>query len=150
MFDRMTDHARAIMGLARLNSKRLNHDSISTEHILIGLIEEHEGVADAVISRLGFSLKSIREAVEKQSPPRTGTPVEGHKLHYSACTKQALENAFTEAKNMSHNYIGSEHLLVGLIKEEEGIAGKILREAGLTIEAAEREIKNFIIERGNS
>jgi ATP-dependent Clp protease ATP-binding subunit ClpC len=150
MFDRMTDHARAIMGLARRNSKRLNHDSIRTEHILLGLIEEHEGVADAVISRLGLKLESIREALEKQTPPRSEKPVDGLELHYSAGTKHAMESALHEAESMSHNYIGSEHLLLALIKDEEGIAGGVLREAGLTVEAARQEIEGLLIVKGTS
>ncbi|MDA1138863.1 MAG: hypothetical protein O3B01_09800 [Planctomycetota bacterium] len=147
MFDRMTGRARAIMVLARRNSMRHNHAYIGTEHILLGLFEEHEGVAAAVIHRLGFSLESLREAVENRLVKGETPPPAGQELHYAPCTKQSLGHALDEATSLTHHYIGSEHILLGLIKEEEGIGGQVLRKAGLTIEATKVDILDFLGER---
>ena len=116
MFDRFTDRARRVMGLARQEAQRFNHEYIGTEHILLGLIQEGSGVAANVLRNLDIDLDKIRREVEKivQSGPSMVTMGQ---LPFTPRAKKVLELSVEEASNLGHNYIGTEHLLLGLIRE---------------------------------
>ena len=125
MFDRFTDRARKTMGLSRQEALRLNHDYIGTEHILLGLIRERSGVASDLLKSLDVDLERARHEVEK-AVTYGATPVTTVQLPFTPRGKKVLEFALEEASNLGHNYIGTEHLLLGLIREREGIAAQVL------------------------
>jgi ATP-dependent Clp protease ATP-binding subunit ClpC len=133
MFDRFTDRARKVMNLAKQEAQRLNHEYIGTEHILLGLIQEGSGVAASVLKNLGIDLKKIRAEIEKivKGSP---TMVTMGTLPFTPRAKKVLELALEEASQLGHNYIGTEHLLLGLIKENEGIAARVLLNLGVKLE----------------
>ncbi|MGQ0614234.1 MAG: ATP-dependent Clp protease ATP-binding subunit, partial [Planctomycetaceae bacterium] len=143
MFDRFTDRARKVMGLARQEAQRFNHDYIGTEHILLGLIQEGSGVASDVLKNLDVDLKKIRQEVEKLVSHGT-TMVTMGQLPFTPRAKKVLELALEEASNLGHNYIGTEHLLLGLIKENEGIAARVLLNLGVKLEEVREEILEFL------
>ena len=116
MFDRFTERARKVIILAKEEAKRFNHDYIGTEHILLGLIKEGESVAAAVLQNLGLSLDTIRLEVEKLVQFGPSTVVSGD-IPFTPKAKKVIELAMDEARRLGHNYIGTEHLLLGLIKE---------------------------------
>ncbi len=152
MFNRFTDRARRIMGYSRQEAQRFNHDYIGTEHVLLGLIQEGSGVAADVLKNLDFDLKRIRREVEEQISHGT-TMVTMGQLPFTPRAKKVLELALEEASNLGHNYIGSEHLLLGLIREREGLAGKVLREMQLRFHDAHTQIVELVErreERGES
>lgn len=131
MFSRFTERARKVILLAKEEAKRLNHDYIGTEHILLGLVREGEGVAAAVLEGLlGISLETVRLEVEKLIKPGTDLLVSGD-IPFTPKAKEVIELAFDEAKKMGHNYIGTEHLLLGLLRQKEGIGGQVLLNLGL-------------------
>jgi len=118
MHDRFTERARKVMSLARLEAQRFYHDYVGTEHILLALVKEGTGVASVVLKKMGVELKEIREEIEKKVK-RGSEPVSGkQQLHYTPTAKRVLELAFEEARNLGHHYIGTEHLLLGLLREE--------------------------------
>ena len=134
MFERFTDRARQAVELAHDEAMRLNHSYIGTEHLLLGLIREGEGVAAQALEALGISLDGVRQQVEQiigegqQAPPPGEIP-------YTPRAKKVLELALREAKQLGHNYIGTEHLLLGVAREDGGVASQILRDAGLDAKA---------------
>ena len=128
MFERFTDRARRVIVLAQDEAKMLNHNYIGTEHILLGLIHEGEGVAAKALEQMGISLEAVREQVEEiighgQNPPT------GH-IPFTPRAKKVLELSLREALQMNHSYIGTEHILLGLIREGEGIAAQVLIKLG--------------------
>jgi len=143
MFDRMTDRARKAMELSRQESQRLSHDCIMPEHILLGLIKHGAGVAVEVLKKLGVDLRELREAVEEKFPPGKALTL-GEKLPYTKDAKGVLERAFQAARELSHNYIGTEHLLLGLLAGSGGVAAEVLSELGLTLEAVREGILEFL------
>ena len=138
MFDRFTDRARKVMGLARQEAQRLGHDYIGTEHVLLGLIQEGNGVASDVLKSLDIDLKKIRQEVEKLVSPGN-TMVTMGQLPFTPRAKKVLELALEEAQNLGHNYIGTEHLLLGLIRENEGIAAQVLMNLNVKLEVLDRK-----------
>jgi ATP-dependent Clp protease ATP-binding subunit ClpC len=143
MFERFTDRARKVMGLANQEAQRFNHEYIGTEHILLGLIKEGSGVAANVLRNLDIDLKKIRIEVEKivQSGPDT---VAMGKLPYTPRAKKVIELAFEEARSLGHNYVGTEHLLLGLLREQEGVAARVLVNLGLKLDEVREEILNLL------
>ncbi|MEK6646865.1 MAG: ATP-dependent Clp protease ATP-binding subunit [Candidatus Firestonebacteria bacterium] len=135
MFNRFTERAHRVIILAREEAARLRHDYIGPEHLLLGLIREGSGVAVAVLQSLGISLDRIKKEVEKMAPSGGGTLILGE-VPFTPKAKRALEFAIEEAQVMDHNYVGTEHLLLGLIKEGEGVAAKVLESFGLDVEKA--------------
>ena len=119
MFNKFTERARKVILLAKEEAKRFNHDYIGTEHILLGLIREGEGVAAAVLQKLGLSPEKIRLEVEKLVQSGPSTMVSGD-IPFTPKAKKVIELAMEEARSLGHNYIGTEHLLLGLIREGEG------------------------------
>ncbi|MCX7927680.1 MAG: ATP-dependent Clp protease ATP-binding subunit [Candidatus Omnitrophica bacterium] len=143
MFNRFTERARKVIILAKEEAKRFNHDYIGTEHILLGLIREGEGVAATVLEKMGVSLENIRIEIEKLVQPGPATQIIGD-LPFTPRAKKALELAAEEARALGHNYIGTEHLLLGLIREEEGVASQILLNLGLDLTTVRNKIMEVL------
>ncbi|MDD5236863.1 MAG: ATP-dependent Clp protease ATP-binding subunit [Candidatus Omnitrophica bacterium] len=143
MFNRFTERARKVIILAKEEARRFNHDYIGTEHILLGLIREGEGVAAAVLQKMGMSLENIRLEVEKLVQPGPTTQIIGD-IPFTPRAKKALELAAEEARSLGHNYIGTEHLLLGLIREGEGVASQVLLNLGLDLNGVRNEVMNLL------
>ena len=143
MLERFTERARKVMLLAKEEAKRFNHDYIGTEHILLGLTREGEGVAAAVLQSLGLSLDRIRLEVEKIVQPGPSTMVSGD-IPFTPTSKKVLDLATDEARALGHNYIGTEHLLLGLIREGEGVASQVLLNLGLDLQKVRAEILELL------
>jgi len=143
MFNRFTERARKVIVLAKEEARRFNHDYIGTEHLLLGLIREGEGVAAAVLQKMGLGLESIRLEVEKLVQPGPSTQMQGD-VPFTPRSKKALELSAEEARSMGHNYIGTEHLLLGLIREGEGVASQVLINLGLDLNRVRTEIMELL------
>jgi ATP-dependent Clp protease ATP-binding subunit ClpC len=133
-----TDRVRKVLAMAREEAIRLQHDYVGTEHILLGLIREGEGVAAAVLTNLSVDLDQIHERVEESVRKGKATIALGE-LPYTSRAKKVLEFAMAEARDFSHSYVGTEHLLLGLLREEKGIAAQVLNSLGVTLEEARAE-----------
>ncbi len=143
MYERFTDRARKVMQLANQEAQRFNHEYIGTEHILLGLVKEGSGVAANVLKNLNVNLRSIRLEVEKlvQSGPEMVTM---GKLPQTPRAKKVIEYAMEEARNLNHNYVGTEHILLGLLREHEGVAAQVLMNLGLKLEDVREEVLNLL------
>ncbi|HXV19223.1 MAG TPA: Clp protease N-terminal domain-containing protein, partial [Candidatus Omnitrophota bacterium] len=139
MFNKFTERARKVILLAKQEAKRFNHDYIGTEHVLLGLLREGEGVAAAVLQSLGMNLNNIRLEVEKLVQLGPATVVSGD-LPFTPKAKKVMELAMEEARTLGHNYIGTEHLLLGLIREGEGVASQVFANMGLDLEKVREEV----------
>jgi ATP-dependent Clp protease ATP-binding subunit ClpC len=143
MFDRFTDRAKKVMNLARQEAQRFNHEYLGTEHILLGLVQEGSGVAANVLKNMAIDLNKIRSEVEKIVKTGPSTVTIGQ-LPFTPRAKKVLELSMEEASNLGHNYIGTEHLLLGLIKENEGIAAQVLLNLGVKLEDVREEVLEFL------
>ena len=143
MFDRFTDRARKVMSYAREEAQRFNHDYIGTEHILLGLLKEGSGVAANVLRNLDVDTNKIRFEVEKTVPSGPDTAKKGN-LPFTPRAKKVLELAVEEAKGLGHNYIGTEHILLGLLRENEGVAARVLLNLGLKLEEVREEVLSLL------
>ncbi len=143
MFNRFTERARKVIVFAKEEARRFNHDYIGTEHLLLGLIREGEGVAAAVLQKLGLDLETIRIEVEKLVQPGPQTQVIGD-IPFTPRSKKALELSAEEARALGHNYIGTEHILLGLIKEGEGMAYRVLLNLGLDLGKVRNEVMELL------
>ncbi len=143
MYERFTDRARKVMQLANQEAQRFNHEYIGTEHILLGLIKEGSGVAANVLKNLDVDLRKIRLEVEKlvQSGPDMVTM---GKLPQTPRAKKVIEYSMEEARNLNHNYVGTEHILLGLLREQEGVAAQVLMNLGLRLEEVREEVLNLL------
>ncbi len=130
MHDKFTERVRKVIFLAREEASRLQHDSIGTEHLLLGLLREGEGIAATVLANLGLDLDAIRQAVESLVAHSGGSLTIGE-IPFTANARRVLELSVDEARQMGHNYVGTEHLLLGLIREGEGVAAKVLMDMGV-------------------
>jgi ATP-dependent Clp protease ATP-binding subunit ClpC len=133
-----TDRVRKVLAMAREEAIRLQHDYVGTEHILLGLIREGEGVAAAVLLNLNVDLEQIHERIEESVKKGKATIALGE-LPYTSRAKKVLEYAMAEARELNHSYVGTEHLLLGLLREEKGIAAQVLNSLGLTLDEARGE-----------
>ncbi len=133
-----TDRVRKVLAMAREEAIRLQHDYVGTEHILLGLIREGEGVAAAVLMNLNVDLEQIHERIEESVRKGKATIALGE-LPYTSRAKKVLEYAMAEARELSHSYVGTEHLLLGLLREEKGIAAQVLNSLGVSLEEARAE-----------
>jgi ATP-dependent Clp protease ATP-binding subunit ClpC len=133
-----TDRVRKVLAMAREEAIRLQHDYVGTEHLLLGLIREGEGVAAVVLQNLSVDLDQIHERVEEAVREGKATIALGE-LPYTSRAKKVLEFAMTEARDFSHSYVGTEHLLLGLLREEKGIAAQVLNSLGATLDEARGE-----------
>ncbi len=149
MFNRFTERARKVILLAKEEAKRFNHDYIGTEHILLGLIREGEGVASAVLQKMGLSFEKIRLEIEKLVQPGPSTVVSGD-IPFTPQAKKVIELAMDEARALNHNYIGTEHLLLGLLKEGEGIASQVLLNFDLDLGKVRNEVIKLLGSSGPS
>ncbi|RMG39678.1 MAG: ATP-dependent Clp protease ATP-binding subunit [Planctomycetota bacterium] len=143
MYERFTDRARKVLQLANQEAQRFNHEYIGTEHLLLGLVKEGSGVAANVLKNLDVDLRKIRLEVEKivQAGPDMVTM---GKLPQTPRAKKAIEYAMEEARNLNHNYVGTEHLLLGLLREQEGVAAQVLMNLGLKLEDVREEVLNLL------
>jgi ATP-dependent Clp protease ATP-binding subunit ClpC len=143
MFDRFTDRAKKVMSFARQEAMKFNHEYIGTEHILLGLVQEGSGVAANVLKNMTVDLEKIRHEVEKIV--KTGpSMVPMGQLPFTPRAKKVLELSLEEASQLSHNYIGTEHLLLGLIRENEGIAAQVLTNLGVKLDEVREEVLEFL------
>jgi ATP-dependent Clp protease ATP-binding subunit ClpC len=143
MFERFTDRARKVMALANQEAQRLNHEYIGTEHILLGLVKEGSGVGANVLRNLDVDLRKVRLEVEKlvRAGPEMVTM---GKLPQTPRAKKVIEYAIEEARNLNHNYVGTEHLLLGLLREHDGVAAQVLMNLGLKLEEVREEVLNLL------
>jgi len=138
MNNKFTERVRKVLSLARDEAGRLHHDYIGSEHILLGLIREGEGVAAAVLNQIGLDLETIRIKVEEMVKPGGSTLTIGD-VPYTSVAKRVLEYAIEEARAMKHSYVGTEHLLLGLLREDSGMAAKVLSSLGVNAEVVRQE-----------
>ena len=143
MYERFTDRARKVMQLANQEAQRFNHEYVGTEHVLLGLIKEGSGVAANVLKNLDVDLRKIRNEVEKivQAGPDMVTM---GKLPQTPRAKKVIEYAIEEARNLNHNYVGTEHLLLGLLREQEGVAAQVLMNLNLKLDEVREEVLNLL------
>jgi len=143
MYERFTDRARKVMQLANQEAQRFNHEYVGTEHVLLGLVKEGSGVAANVLKNLDVDLRKIRVEVEKivQSGPDMVTM---GKLPQTPRAKKVIEYAIEEARNLNHNNVGTEHLLLGLLREQEGVAAQVLMNLNLKLEEVREEVLNLL------
>src|ERR671911_147289 len=148
MFERFTDRARRVLVLAQEEARLLNHNFIGTEHILLGLIHEGEGVAAKALESLGISLEAVREKVEETIGPAgsstTGSPP------FTPRAKKVLELSLREALQLGHNYIGTEHMLLGLVREGEGVAAQVLQKLGADLNRVRQQVIQLLSGPGGS
>lgn len=138
MFERFTDRARRVVVLAQEEARMLNHNYIGTEHILLGLIHEGEGVAAKSLESLGISLEGVRSQVEEIIGQGQQAP-SGH-IPFTPRAKKVLELSLREALQLGHNYIGTEHILLGLIREGEGVAAQVLVKLGAELTRVRQQV----------
>jgi ATP-dependent Clp protease ATP-binding subunit ClpA len=143
MIENFTDRYKKVLQLANQEAQRFNHEYISTEHILLGLVKEGTGVGANVLKNLDIDLRKVRLEVEKiiQAGPDMVTSA---RLPHAPRAKKVLEFASEESRQLNHNYIGTEHLLLGLIREQEGVASQVLMNLGLTLDDLREETLNFL------
>ena len=143
MFERFTDRARKVMALANQEAQRFNHEYIGTEHILLGLVKEGSGVGANVLKNLDVDLRKVRLEVEKLVKSGPDMVTMG-KLPQTPRAKKVIEYAIEEARSLNHNYVGTEHLLLGLLREHEGVAAQVLMNLGLKLDEVREEVLNLL------
>ncbi|MHB2025550.1 MAG: ATP-dependent Clp protease ATP-binding subunit [Elusimicrobiota bacterium] len=143
MSNRFTERAQRVILIAQEEAKRLNHDYVGTEHILLGLIALGEGVAAQVLANLGVDLRRVRSEIEKIVGTGDNVMLLGE-IPFTPRAKKVLEYAVEEAQHMGHSYVGTEHLLLGLIREEEGVAARVLENLGLRLDTVREEVLNLL------
>ncbi|OLC28634.1 MAG: ATP-dependent Clp protease ATP-binding subunit ClpC [Armatimonadetes bacterium 13_1_40CM_64_14] len=148
MFERFTERARRVIILAQEEAKRLNHSAVGTEHILLGIIREGEGVASKVLESLNISPDRVRAEIESAIGRGERTPYE--EVAFTPRAKKVLELALDEARRLGHNYIGTEHLLLGLIREGEGVAARVLEAMGADLERVRAQVVYLLGEEGTT
>ena len=146
MFERFTERARRVIILAQEEAKRLNHSAVGTEHILLGIIREGEGVASKVLESLNINPDKVRAEIENAIGRGERTPYE--EVAFTPRAKKVLELALDEARRLGHNYIGTEHLLLGLIREGEGVAARVLEPMGADLERVRSQVVYLLGEEG--
>src|SRR6058998_1534543 len=134
-----TERVRKVLAMAREEAARLHHEYVGTEHILLGLIREGEGVAATVLQNLSVELDEIQQKIEETVKKGKAAQTTGPDLPYTSRAKKVLELAMSEARELNHSYVGTEHLLLGLLREEKGIAAQVLTDAGGNLEQARAE-----------
>src|SRR6266849_6687981 len=144
MYERFTDRARKVMQLANEEAQRFNHEYIGTEHILLGLVKEGYGVAANVLKNLDIRLDEIRSEVEKVVQNGSSETAKRGKLPHTPRAKKVIEYSIEEARGLNHNYVGTEHLLLGFLREQEGVAAQVLMNLGLKLEEVREEVLNLL------
>jgi len=143
MFERFTDRARKVMALANQEAQRFNHEYIGTEHILLGLVKEGSGVGANVLKNLEVDLRKVRLEVEKLVKSGPDMVTMG-RLPQTPRAKKVIEYAIEEARNLNHNYVGTEHVLLGLLREHDGVAAQVLMNLSLKLEEVREEVLNLL------
>jgi len=143
MYERFTDRARKVMQLSNLEAQRFNHEYIGTEHILLGLVKERTGVAASVLMNLDVDLQKLRLEVENivHVGPDLFTR---SKLPLTPRAKKVIEYAMQESRGLNQNYVGTEHLLLGLLREREGVAAQVLMNLGLKLDVVREEVLSIL------
>ena len=139
-----TERVRKVLALARDEAARLGHEFVGTEHILVALIRDGEGVGHAVLKNLTGNADAFRDRLLERLPQGSGARVGGVDLPYTSKAKKSIEYAMAEARDFKHSYIGTEHLLLGLMRETRGIASQVLSESGADIEPARAEVLRLL------
>jgi ATP-dependent Clp protease ATP-binding subunit ClpC len=142
MFERFTERARRVVVLAQVEARMLNHDYIGTEHILLGLLHEGGGVAARALEDLGVNLEDVRREVEAIVGQGKAAPL-GH-IPFTSGAKKVLELSLREALQLGHNYIGTEHTLLGLLREGEGVAAQVLQKLGADLNRVRQKVLQFL------
>ena len=142
MFERFTERARKVVYLAQQEAARLGHNVIGTEHLLLGLVVEGEGVAAKALESMEIRLENIRQEVEKIIG--TGEANQFGEIPFTPRAKRVLELAVDEGRQMGHNYIGTEHILLGLIREGEGVAAQVLKNLGAELEKVRKQVFSLL------
>ena len=148
MFERFTDRARRVVVLAQEEARLLNHNYIGTEHILLGLLNEGEGIAAQALESLDIDLASVRDEVVKIIGQGQQSP-SGH-IPFTPRAKKVLELSLREALQLGHNYIGTEHILLGLIREGEGVAAQVLQQLGAELQKVRQTVIQLLSGPGGS
>jgi len=143
MFERFTERARNVVRVAQEEARRLGHASVGTEHLLLGLLAEPDGIGARALVALGISLEAVRAEVEEIIGQGEGAPA-GH-LPFQPRSKKVLELSLREALQLGHNYIGTEHVVLGLIREGEGVAAQVLRRRGADLAAVRQEVVRLLL-----
>ncbi len=149
MYERFTDRARKVCQLANQEAHRLKHDYVGTEHLLLGLVKEKFGVASRVLESLGLGLPEIRREVEKLVPYQADGVVSG-RLPQTLRVRKVLEGAVDEAQSLHHNYVGTEHLLLSLLRDQENVAGQILQNLGAGFDRVREAVLRYLSAGGCS
>jgi ATP-dependent Clp protease ATP-binding subunit ClpC len=144
MFEKFTERGRKIIIYAKEEAEKRNNDYLGTEHLFLAILREEDSLPMLILKKLGLSAEELRIEIERNLPSSVGTPTFGD-IPFTPRAKKVLELAVEEARLLGHSYIGSEHLLIGLIREEEGIAGKILRSLGVNLLSARQLTINFVL-----
>jgi ATP-dependent Clp protease ATP-binding subunit ClpC len=139
-----TERVRQVFALAREAAVGLHHEYVGTEHILLGLVREGEGVAVAVLRNLHVGLHEVEQLVEKKVKKGKAALMVGPDLPYTVRAKKVVELAMTEARELGHRYVGTEHLLLGLLLEEKGVAAQVLKDVGVSLQAARTEMLRLL------
>jgi ATP-dependent Clp protease ATP-binding subunit ClpA len=134
-----SDRVRKVLQMAREEAARLRHEYVGTEHILLGIIREGEGIAAAVLTNLQVDFEAIQQKIEEIVKKGKADPAAGPDLPYTSRAKKVLEFAMSEARELNHAYVGTEHLLLGVLREEKGIGAQVLTDAGVTLQQARAE-----------
>ena len=134
-----TERMRKVLAMSREEAEWLGHEYVGTEHILLGLIREGEGVAATVLQNLSVELDEIRQKIEEMVKRGKAAQTRGADLPYTSRAKKVLELSMSEARELNHSFVGTEHVLLGLLREEKGIAALVLNHAGVNLEAARAE-----------
>ncbi len=146
MYERFTERSRKVMVLANQEAQRFSHEYIGTEHILLGLVKEGSGVGATVLKQRGLSLEQIRNEVERLVKSSDVASI--GKVPYTPRTKKVIEYAIDEARKLNHNYVGTEHVLLGLLRVQEGVASEVLRNLGMTFEVLRDDVMFLLGECG--
>lgn len=146
MWQRFTERARKVVFHAQEEAQRLGEGYVSTEHLLLGLVRETDSMATSALERLGVAFESVRAEIEKQIPPSQSRA--GQDMTLTPRAKRVIDLAYDEARNLGNNYIGTEHLLLGLVREEEGLAARVLAKLGVELEALRSVVMSLQDQRG--
>jgi ATP-dependent Clp protease ATP-binding subunit ClpC len=143
MFERFTDRARQVVVLAQEEARELGHSYIGTEHILLGLLRVSDGVAARALESLGISLDAVREEVRQTVGQGETSQLPSH-IPFTPQAKKVLELSLREALQLGHNYIGTEHILLGLVRDSEGVAAQVLVNLGANLNRVRAEVMQFV------
>jgi len=145
MFERFTDRARRVVVLAQEEARTRSHDYIGTEHLLLGLVDEGQGLAVKALEALGISLETVRERVEDAVPPGEYARPSGH-IPFTPRAKKVLELSLSESQLLGHRYIGTEHVLLGLIRQGDGVAAQVLTALGADLDGVREQVVRLLAE----